>query len=140
MSEPKRPSREQTELVLTKEQAQITATTTLYLWKNDSGQKVRIDKVKYINPTGLAADAANTFLLQLKQGSVVIAEWDTTTGQEGTIAAATYVDLVMSATDADKIVENGEALTLVLTETGTATLPAGTFQVTARFIGGTNAA
>lgn len=140
MSEPKRPSREQTELVLLKEQAQLTATTTHYVWKNDSGQKVRIDKVKYINPTGLANDAANFFVLALKQAAVEVAKWSTETGQQGTIAAAAYVDLVLSTTDADLIIEDGESLTFVCTETGTATLPAGTLQVRGRFIGQTNAA
>ncbi len=129
------PRTEQAPMVLLKEQASTAATATLFLWKNDSGEKVRIDKVKYVNPTGLVADAANYFVIQLKQGAVVLASWSTQTGQQGAIAANTYIDLVLSATDDDLIIDPGEALTLVLTKTGTQTLPAGTFQTSSRLIG-----
>lgn len=133
---PKRPSREMTEILLTKENASISATATLYLLKNDSGQKIKIRKVKYINPTGLAQDASNTFLLQLKNGSTVIASWDTTTTTgQGTIAAATYIDLVLAVLAASLVVADGDVLTLVMTKTGTQTLPAGTFQIAADYIG-----
>ncbi len=130
MAVPRRPSREQETFHKTFEHAQVTATTALKKWKNKTGRQVKITGVQYLNITGLAQDASNTFVIALKQGSVVVADWDTTTGQEGTIAADTHVSLTMSATAADLIIEPDEILSLVLTETGTATLPAGQMEVT----------
>lgn len=125
----RRPAREQQHICLEFEHVQVTATTTLKKWKNKTGRQIRIENVQYHNITGLAADASNTFNIALKQGSVVVADWDTTTGQEGTIAADTHVSLVKSSTAADLIIEADEVLSLVLTETGTATLPAGRMEV-----------
>jgi hypothetical protein len=129
-----RPSREQTPFFLRYDHAQVTGDTTVRLLKNTSGQQLRIDEIVYINPTGLAQDGSNYFAIQVKQGSVVVGEWSTLTGAEGTIAADTYVALDLSDTDADLIIEDDEILTLLLDETGTATLPAGSIEIRGRFV------
>ena len=130
MPVPKRPSREQTVFTKTQLHAQVTATASAKFWKNKTGRQLKVTSVQYLNVTGLAQDAANTFNISLRQGSVVVADWDTTTGQEGTITADTHMNLTLSATAADLIIEPNEVLSLVLTETGTATLPAGQIEVT----------
>lgn len=102
------------------------ADTTVKLWTVPSGfEGLKITRVWYNNPTGLAADAANTFNIQITDGTNVAANWDTTTGQQGTLTADTPVDLVLSATEANRFISSGEHVTLFLDETGTATLPAG---------------
>lgn len=132
MSVPKRPSREQEVITLSQAHAQVTATTgPTKFWKNKTGRQLKVTSVQYLNPTGLAQDASNTFDIALKQGSVVVAHWDTTTTTgQGTITADTHMNMVLSSTPADLIIEPDEVLSLLLTETGTATLPAGQIEVT----------
>ncbi len=126
----RRPTREQQTFHKTFEHIQVTATTTVKKFKNKTGRQIKITSVQYLNVTGLAADASNTFVIALKQGSVVVADWDTTTGQEGTVTADTHMNMTLSSTAADLIIEIDEILSVVLTETGTATLPAGQLEVT----------
>lgn len=114
--------------------AQVTADTTTKLWRCPAGRTFRVDSVDYINPTGLAADATNYFAVQIKQGSVVVAQHSTLTTAQGALTANTFVALVNSTTDADLIVEAGEVLDLTLDESGTATLPAGSGVIRGRFV------
>lgn len=93
-----------------------------------------VTKVRYVNPTGLAAHATNYVVLTVKQGSVVIATWSTLTGQQGTLSANTYVDMVLSSTAADLIVEADETVTANVDESGTTTVPAGRFEIYGRWI------
>jgi hypothetical protein len=93
-----------------------------------------IDAVHYINPTGLAEHAANFAVISVKQGATVVAEWSTETGQEGTLTADTYVDLVLSATAADLIIETDEELDLSVNESGTTTVPAGRVEVYGHYV------
>ena len=103
----------------------VTADTTVKLWKVPAGRSFRVTRAFYNNPTGLAQDAANTFNIKILNAALVAASWDTTTGQQGTLTADTPVDLVLSATDANRVLPAGTVLSLFLDETGTATLPAG---------------
>lgn len=103
----------------------VTADTTVKLWTVPSGRSLRITRVWYNNPTGLAQDASNTFNIKITDGTNIAASWDTTTGAQGTLTADTPVDLVLSATDANRVIAENEVVTLLLDETGTATLPAG---------------
>jgi hypothetical protein len=112
----------------------LTADLTVKLFKVPAGRKLRIDAVDYINPAGLAEDAANYFNLQLKNGSTVIGNWSTETGQEGTLTADTFVAFDMSDTDADLVLDPTEILSIVFDETGTATLPAGRLVVRGRWV------
>lgn len=113
----------------------VTADTTIKLYKVPAGRSLRIDRVSYINPTGLAQDAANTFNIKITDGTVVIANWDTTTGAQGTLTADTFVELVLIAdTGSNRTLAADDVLTLFLDETGTATLPAGRIVVEGRLL------
>jgi hypothetical protein len=113
------------QITLTYDHAQVTADTTVKLYKVPAGKKLRVVGVDYINPTGLAEDAANYFNIKVLKDATVMASWSTETGQQGTIAADTFVALANSATDADLVAAAAAIIALFLDETGTATLPAG---------------
>jgi hypothetical protein len=83
-----------------------------------------IDSVGYTNPTGLAQDATNVFNIKVMNGSNVAANWDTTTGQQGTLTADTPVELV-KGTLANRTVPPATTVSLFLDHSGTQTLPAG---------------
>lgn len=128
MAPPKRPSlsAEKFDLVIT--HPQVTADTTTKEYKTRANKRLRIDAVRYHNATGLAQDASNTFNIKLQTGAgpTVLASWDTTTTTgQGTIAADTFVSMVLNATPANLILAGDAELSLFLDETGTATLPAG---------------
>lgn len=131
MSVPKRPSREQTVFTKTQTHPAVTATAAaVKFWKNKTGRQLKVTSVQYLNVTGLAQDPSNSFKISLNQASVEVAKWSTTTGQEGTVTADTHMNMTLSATPADLIIEPDEVLSVVLTETGTASLPAGQLEVT----------
>lgn len=111
--------------------AAASADTAIKLFKGR--RRFIIEQVRYVNPTGLAADAANYFDIQVLIGATVAANWSTETGQEGTIAADTFVDLTM-ATGGDNVGALDAVVSLNLDETGTATLPAGQIQIEGRYL------
>jgi hypothetical protein len=113
------------QITLAYDHAQVTADTTIKLYKVPAGKKLRVIGIDYINPTGLAEDAANYFNVKVLKDATVMANWSTETGQQGTIAADTFVALVNSATDADLVAAAAAIVALFLDETGAATLPAG---------------
>lgn len=116
--------------------AQVTATTTVKLWSCPSGRDFQVDRVLYLNPTGLAADAANHFLGEVRQGAAIVAEvFDTNSAGGAALAADTFVEGALGAA-ADRHIAGGEALSLVLTETGIATLPAGSIMIEGRYVSG----
>jgi hypothetical protein len=119
--------------------AQVTGDTTgAVFFVGHPTKRVRITKVQYVNPTGLAADAANFFVLSIRNGATIVADWSTETGQEGAIGAGEYENFTLGA-DADLVLEAGEKLHYVLDETGTGTLPAGTFFIWAQVLPDPNA-
>lgn len=133
MSSPRRPNDFLAErIVLTLEHPQVTADTTQSLFK--ARRAFVVESVRYVNDTGLAADAANFYDINIMNGATLVADWSTETGQDGTIAAATFVDLDMSAVDGALHMDADDVLSLVLDETGAAALPAGRFQVEGRYI------
>jgi len=102
----------------------VDADRTDKLWKVP--RAFRLERVSYVNPTGLANHAANFFVLKLTKGATVAASWSTETGEEGTLTADTFVDFTLSATDADLVFAADDEMKLFLDEAaGTATLPAG---------------
>jgi hypothetical protein len=113
--------------------AQATADVTQFLAEISADRAFLVEEVVYYNATGLAEDAANFFNIKVQVGATVVANWSTETGQEGTIAADTPVRLTNGAA-ANLILAPDSRLDLVLDETGTATLPAGTIQVTGRYL------
>src|SRR5690606_8720039 len=102
--------------------AQVTATTTVQLFKNRSDRHLLIKGLQYLNATGLAEDVANYFAITVQDDadSKVYGTWSTETGEEGSAGAGDYEALTLGA---DLVVAPGEEVKLVLTETGTATLP-----------------
>lgn len=125
----------QTGFYLAVDHVAVTADTTVKLDKVPSGLKLRIDSVQYVNPTGLAQDASNYFNIKvLKGASTVVANWSTLTGAEGTLTANTFVNMVMSSTDADKVLDAADELSYFLDETGTASLPAGRIVIRGRYV------
>lgn len=107
----------------------VTATTTWKMWKVPAGRKFRVTRCSYINVTGLAADNTNDFSGDLKNGSTVVAAIFNTDGNDvpagAALAANTFVEGVLSATDASLVYAAGDILSLVATLEGTQTLPAG---------------
>lgn len=112
-------------ITLAYDHAAATADTTVKLYKVPAGKKFVLIGADYINPTGLAQDAANYFDIKVIKDATVMANWSTLTGAQGTIAADTFVALVNSATAADIVAAAAAIIALFLDETGTATLPAG---------------
>lgn len=112
-------------VTLTYDHVQVTGDTTVKLYKVPAGKRFVLIGVDYINPTGLAEDAANYFNIKITNAATVMANWSTLTGAQGTIAADTFVALVNSATAADLVAAAAAVLALFLDETGAATLPAG---------------
>ena len=108
------------------EHVQVTADTSIKIYKVPTGRTLLVVRVQYLNLTGLAEDASNFFAIKLNDGNAanIAAVWSTETGQQGTIAADTHVELVV-VTTANKALAGGDVLTLHLDETGTQTLPAG---------------
>jgi hypothetical protein len=117
------------EIVFPFDHAQVTASKTLHVWKVPAGRAFVVDRVAYVNETGLAQDATNAFAGALKNGSTVIANlFNTDSDQPGAdngIPAGGWVEGALSATPADLAVDGGEDITLALTLSGTQTLPAG---------------
>jgi hypothetical protein len=97
-------------------------------------RKFVVEQVRYVNPTGLAADAANFFHLKINNGATEAADWSTETGQEGTVAADTFVDFTLSSVDGARVFDADDVLSIQFDETGTATLPAGRIQIEGRYI------
>lgn len=118
------------------EHAQVTQTTSVKLWSVPAGRKFRLDRALYINPTGLAEDATNWFVVAVQKGSTNMAAWSTDADEAGTnsIPANTPLELTLSATQADRVAVAGDVISLTLTEGGTATLPAGRIVIEGRLL------
>lgn len=111
----------------------VTADTVVYGFTTPAGRSFIVDDVVGYNATGLAASATDFFNMKLQQGATVMANWSTETGQQGTITADTPFTFI-KASLANRTVPGGTRVDLVLDETGTATLPAGSVTVYGRQI------
>jgi hypothetical protein len=127
------PTTEQDRIVLPFDHAQLTADLTAKLLKvPDFCAGFRVEKVEYINPTGLAADPDNNFAISVKNGATVVA--GPLSSADDPIAADTFTTLALSATDADQVLDPGEILSVLFDETGVATLPAGRLVIHGRYL------
>lgn len=127
----------QESVVLSFDHADLTSDTTSKFFKVPAGRKLRVTKVEYINPTGLAEHASNFFALSLKNGSTVMAgplSTDSAGSGDNGIVADTFTELTLSATEANRIASAGDVLSFLADETGTATLPAGRLVVHATYV------
>ena len=103
--------------------ASLTADLTVVL--DAPPRRFRVKGARYYNATGLVADAANYFNIKVLLGATVAANWSTETGEEGTIAAATFVTFSLPTDISDAAAAAAVVLSVIFDETGTATLPAG---------------
>ncbi len=127
------PTTEQDRVVLTFDHIALTADLTAKLLKVPAFVAAfRVEKVEYINPTGLGADGANYFAISVKNGSTVVAGPLSSAG--AAITADTFMELALSGTDADRVLDPGEILSVLFDETGTQTLPVGRLVVHGRYI------
>lgn len=110
--------------------AALTANATLKAYLVPTGREFVLDRVTYNNDTGLAADAANTFRgeVQNSNGGAIAATLFNTDSDDdpaGAALATGWTTGTLSATTANLWFDAGESVDVVLTEEGTATLPAG---------------
>lgn len=101
--------------------------------KTKAGKVFTVDTVDYINPTGLAQDATNFAVVKLLNGATVLATWSTETGQQGTLAANTFVSMVLNGTPANLDLAAGTTITLDIDINGVQTLPAGRLIIHGRY-------
>jgi hypothetical protein len=125
-------------ITLSLDHGTLTATTTAKLWSVPAGKRLRVDRVWYCNPTGLAADPTNAFSLEIRNGATVVASVFNTDNNDVpagvALAADAIVTGVLSATPANLALAAGDTLSAVFTEDGTATLPAGRLVIEGRLI------
>jgi hypothetical protein len=131
------PTTEQDRVVLSYDHAELTGDLEVKLLKVPAFcAAFRVDKVEYINPTGLADDATNFFEISVMNGATVVAGPLTTEGVGGAadLDADVFVELDLSATDADTVLAPGDVLSVLFDETAAATLPPGRIVIHGRYI------
>lgn len=84
-------------LILPFDHPSVTATTTWKIWKVPTGRKFYVERVSYINPTGLTEDNSNNFAGAVRNGSVDIAslfntDADLAPDTGASLAADTFVE------------------------------------------------
>ncbi len=124
-------------LLISFDHAAVTGTTTWKVWKCPVGKSFVVDRVSYINVTGLAGDGTNAFAGTLQNASTVIATvFNTDTGDVGgaSLAADTFVEGTLSATLSDRWLAADDVLSFVVTEDAAASLPAGRVIIEGRLI------
>ena len=116
----------QKDLVFSLAHPAVTATSTFHVFK--ARVPCKVTRIEYANPTGLAEDTTNTFKGEIKNGSTVLATpffTDSDEAGDNNLGANTLIVASLSAVDGALNLAAGDTLDLVLTEAGTATLPAG---------------
>lgn len=86
-----------------------------------------VERVDYINDTGLAVDPANYYNIAVKNGSAVINTLANTNTSGGAAIVANTVYNGTLGTKAARTLAAGDTVTFEPTKTGTQTLPIGTF-------------
>ena len=121
---------------MTFDHAALSATTTTKLWQCPAGRQFVLERASYINPTGLVGDGTNAFMGEVKNGSTVMATlFNTDTGDAGgaSLAVDTFVEGTLG-TGAEVWLDAADVLSVVFTEDGTATLPAGRLVIEGRLL------
>lgn len=111
--------------------AALTSDTPVRLDKIPPGKTVRVEHVQYVNPTGLAADNTNAFMLKVRKnhgtgGAADVALVFNTDGDDVPAGASLPADtwVTASLTAANVVLQAGDTLDLFFDEDGTQTLPA----------------
>lgn len=112
----------------------ITANTSTKEFKVRPDRFFVVEKARLYDFTGLAASGVNYVAIKLKNGATVLATWSTQTGQQGTITADTWLNMVLNGTPANLVLAPDADLTLEFTVTGAPTLPAGKILLEGRYI------
>jgi hypothetical protein len=98
-------------------------------------RKFKVDKVEYINPTGLAAHAANFWDIGIKADATSMAEWSTDSAAEGALGADTVNECTLSATVANRVAAKDAVISFYATKNASAAnLPAGRIIVHGRYL------
>lgn len=114
--------------------ASLTATTTVKLFKCKD-RSFRLDRAFYNNPTGFAADPTDYWTVAVLKGTTVMASWSTLSTAQGALTADTPVNLVLSATDANTVADDGDVISMKFTKTGSpAALPPGRLVLEGRYL------
>lgn len=119
---------ERERVTISYDHASAASTSTFKFFKVPAGRKLKIERVSYINPTGLAGSATDAFVGTVQKGATVMATlFNTETDNGGaTLTADTFVEGALSATAANQWGDAADVISFVATEVGsTATLPAG---------------
>jgi len=130
-------NREAKEFTLPREHIALTASTTVKLYKVPAGRKLRVDRVQYYNVTGLVEDNDNNFAFEVKNGSVVVASvfnTDANLDPDTGASLPANTNVTAASVDGANVLSEGDELTAVFTETGTATLPAGFYIIEGRLL------
>lgn len=124
-------------VVMSYDHAQTAATLSVKLWKCPTGRSFVVDRVVYVNPTGLATDASNYFVGEVKNttaGVTMDTVFNTNSAGGAALVANTFATGALSATAANQWLASGDEMSLVLTKTGTQTLPAGHIVIEGRLL------
>jgi hypothetical protein len=124
-------------VVLMYDHAQTAATLSVKLWKCPVGRSFVLDRVVYVNPTGLATDASNYFVGELKNtttSAVMDTILNTNSAGGAAVTANAFATGALSATAANQWLAANDEMSLVLTKTGTQTLPAGHIVIEGRLL------
>ena len=94
-------------------------------WVNPTGKRIAVIQAScYIVPdVSVSAHASNIMLFELLNGTDVIADWDTTTGQEAGLTAGTPAAMIAGAASG-KLLEVAAGAVLKWKGTNSATGPA----------------
>lgn len=118
--------------------AALTATLAAKRYKVPAGKTLRIERILYVNPTGLAADNTNTFRLEIFNGANLVSLVFNTDGNDvpagAALAANTYIDQAPTGVAANQVFAGGDTVTATFTLEGTQTLPAGTLILEGRLV------
>lgn len=96
--------------------AAIAASTPFAICTMD--RPFRIDRVEVVSDATYAADPANYFTLTAAHGAgnTVAASWSTLTGAQGALTGGTPSVMILSATDANRVVPAGAVLKFIATK------------------------
>lgn len=84
---PRNVEQNQETLLIPYDHASISASTTVKRWRA-SGRPFRIDRILYINPTGLAEDTTNACQLEIKNGAASLADLTFTVANASDLATS----------------------------------------------------
>lgn len=121
-------------ITLSYDPASTAATFANILYTVPAGRRLRITRVMYNNPTGLAGNVSNFYVIQILNAALQAFSWSTSTAGQSTLTANTPVEFVKNATDANAVLPAGTSLSYNATLTGAATLPAGRVVIEADLI------